>query len=148
MKLFSYRMSWLWAFGDAPEFAASDVWRYLQSQAQGEKLPDDHPMARFNDVTLIDVRTAGEFEAGHIPGARINESVLPPWSLRSRLEALKLVNAPDHLILCICLSAHRSVMAVKLLRDAGFDQAFQLAGGMQAWRELKLPEESSPKEHM
>ena len=42
----------------------------------------------------------------------------------------------------VCLTAHRSVPAVRLLRERGFD-AVQLSGGMIAWRAARLPEARS-----
>lgn len=80
-------MSWLWAFGQTPEFSAVDVHGFIQ-----KTLSDDHPLRSFKEATFIDVRTQGEYDGGHIPaGDKIrNESVVPPWSLRSRLEALKV----------------------------------------------------------
>ena len=42
-------------------------------------------------------------------------------------------------VVAICLTAHRSIPAVRLLRRAGFDAA-QLAGGMLAWRAAGFPE--------
>ena len=36
-------------------------------------------------------------------------------------------------VVAICLSAHRSIPAARLLRAHGFPDAAQLAGGMLAW---------------
>jgi rhodanese-related sulfurtransferase len=41
-------------------------------------------------------------------------------------------------VVAICLSAHRSPPAVRLLSRAGYD-ARQLEGGMLAWRAAGLP---------
>jgi rhodanese-related sulfurtransferase len=82
---------------------------------------------------LLDVRTPAEFSAGHIPGSRS----LPITALSSRLAEAGL--DPGRPVVAICLTAHRSIPAVRLLRRHGFDAA-QLAGGMLAWRALRLPE--------
>jgi len=42
-------------------------------------------------------------------------------------------------IIAICLSAHRSIAAQKLLTKLGFN-AHQLKGGMKEWRKHGLPE--------
>jgi rhodanese-related sulfurtransferase len=42
-------------------------------------------------------------------------------------------------VVAVCLTAHRSVPAVRLLRERGFE-AVQLSGGMMAWRAARLPE--------
>lgn len=84
---------------------------------------------------IVDVRTAAEFAGGHVRGA-VN---VPIFALRSKLRSLKL--DPARPVVAICLTAHRSVPAVRILSQQGFD-AFQLAGGMRAWRAQELPEAS------
>ena len=46
------------------------------------------------------------------------------------------------LLIAICLTAHRSIPAVRLLKQRGFE-ASHLAGGMLAWRAASLPEEKA-----
>ena len=48
-------------------------------------------------------------------------------------------------VVAICLSAHRSIPAVRLLRRSGFQNVTQLAGGMIAWRRHSLPEQTEDK---
>lgn len=81
---------------------------------------------------LLDVRTAAEFAAGHVEGA----VSVPITALRGRLAGLGL--PPGARVVAICLSAHRSIPAVRLLRQEGHDAA-QLAGGMLAWWRAGLP---------
>jgi rhodanese-related sulfurtransferase len=131
---------WAWPFGGAPEFSAQHVHELLEARKTGTQLPDEHPLRMFRGgVRLIDVRTEGEYAGGHIDGAE-SVSLTSFWNFRSRLEELKLSKDAEQLNLCICLSAHRSVSAVNLLREMGFENAFQLQGGMQAWRAANLPE--------
>jgi len=98
---------------------------------------DPHALAsalgRRPEPQLLDVRSASEFAHGHIAGA-LN---VPITTLRSRLAALGLDASRP--VVAICLSAHRSPPAVRLLRQIGFD-ASELAGGMLAWRAAGLPE--------
>jgi len=82
---------------------------------------------------LLDVRTALEWQQGHIAGA-VNA---PITSLAREIDSLDL--DPDRPVVAICLTAHRSIPAVRLLRRRGFRAATQLAGGMRAWRRAKLP---------
>jgi rhodanese-related sulfurtransferase len=82
---------------------------------------------------LLDVRTPAEFARGHLAGA----VSVPITALAARLPALAL--DPARPVVAICLTAHRSVPAVRLLRRLGLD-AVQLAGGMMAWRAAGLPE--------
>jgi len=108
---------WWLPFGKVAEIEAVDLKTRLD---RGEPLQ------------LIDVRSAGEFAAGHIVGA-IN---VPIDQLRSRLPELAL--DPARPVVAICFSAHRSPPAVRVLRQAGF-AAQQLRGGMIAWQRRKLP---------
>jgi rhodanese-related sulfurtransferase len=89
-------------------------------------------LASTDSPVLLDVRTAGEFASGHIAGA-IN---VPVTSLSARLSSLGLPAGRP--VVAICLSAHRSPPAVRLLRRVGVE-ARQLAGGMIAWRLAGLP---------
>ena len=80
-----------------------------------------------NDFQMIDVRSVAEFQADHIDGA-VN---LPITQFSSQaLQTLELDRQKP--VVAICLSAHRSIPAVRYLRDLGFD-GYQLAGGMKAW---------------
>ena len=82
---------------------------------------------------IVDVRTRAEYEAGHIDGA----VSAPITSLASLLDGLGLDRGRP--VVAICLSAHRSIPAVRLLRERGFSDVAQLAGGMLAWRKAGLP---------
>ncbi len=119
----SIRMNvpWWLPFGRVPEIAPDELARRLGG----------HPTPQ-----LVDVRTPAEFAAGHLRGA-VN---VPIGSLRSRLDALGLDAARP--VVAICLTAHRSIPAVRLLRARGLD-AVQLAGGMMGWRARRLPESAS-----
>lgn len=112
----SDRFWWL-PFGKVPEISATDLKQLLDSKA---------------GLQLIDVRSTGEFAAGHIKGA-LN---VPVNQLRSALPALKL--DPNRPVIAICATAHRSPPAVRVLRHAGYD-AKQLQSGMLAWQRAKLP---------
>lgn len=127
---------WWWTFGSVPEISAASIYE--------ECVRDDV----VHDTLLVDVRTEGEYQRGRIKGA-VSCSLVPPWSFQDRLGACldsldaKWREEPKRRILFICLSAHRSISAVKLLTEMGRPNVFQLQGGMQAWRALNFPEISS-----
>jgi rhodanese-related sulfurtransferase len=112
------RLPWWLPFGPVPEILAPAL-----SQALGQGAPPQ----------LVDVRTVREFAGGHIEGA-VN---VPVTELAGRLPGLEL--DPERPVVAICLTAHRSIPAVRLLRGHGLE-ARQLAGGMLAWRAQGLPE--------
>lgn len=87
---------------------------------------------------LLDVRTALEWRKGRIRGA----VHIPINELRRRLGQSGM--DPKRPVVAICLTAHRSIPAVRLLQRQGFKDAAQLAGGMQAWRRRGLPTSHEP----
>ncbi len=85
-------------------------------------------------VQIIDVRTRQEWRLSHIPGA-INLAIT--HFSESNVESLKLdKNMPT---VAICLSAHRSIPAVRQLQRLGFKDCQQLKGGMRSWWKNNLP---------
>ena len=73
---------------------------------------------------LIDVREAGEYADGHVPGAVL----IPMGQLTSRLDELDR-QAPVHLI---CASGNRSGAMADVLAARRFD-AVNVLGGTAAW---------------
>jgi rhodanese-related sulfurtransferase len=110
---------WWLPFGKVPEIPPSRLAKGLASVPAPQ---------------LVDVRSGAEFRRGHVRGA-VNA---PIQSLASALPALGL--DPARPVVAICLTAHRSIPAVRLLRRRGYD-AVHLAGGMLAWRAAGFPEE-------
>ncbi|HYQ81412.1 MAG TPA: rhodanese-like domain-containing protein [Anaeromyxobacteraceae bacterium] len=111
-------LPWWLPFGRVPEIAPADLAERLRRRPWPQ---------------LVDVRTPAEFAGGHVRGA-VN---VPVTEFRARLDSLGL--DPARPVVAVCLTAHRSVPAVRLLRQRGFE-AMQLAGGMRAWRSERLPE--------
>lgn len=64
-------------------------------------------------ATVLDVRTRGEYNSGHMKGS-IN---IPLDQLRSNLDKLK---GKDHPIITCCASGMRSASAKGILANAGF----------------------------
>lgn len=100
-----------WPFGRVPEMDAKEL---------AQALCDDQ-------IQIVDVRTLLEFRRSRIEGARH----LPITKLtREGIGHLHL--DPKRPVVAICLTAHRSIPAVRVLRKMGYD-ARQLQGGMRAW---------------
>jgi rhodanese-related sulfurtransferase len=77
-------------------------------------------------VTLLDVREADEYAAGHIADA-VNVVYSDVLSL-----APKLPGETPIVLYCIH-SAHRAQAAARILADAGFKNLYVLEGGITAW---------------
>jgi rhodanese-related sulfurtransferase len=85
------------------------------------------------DVQLIDVRTAEEFQAGHINGA-LNYDYLSGEVdlLISELDKSKPVYV-------YCRSGKRSASSAEILIDAGFKKVIDLKGGFMSWTQAGMP---------
>ncbi len=89
-----------------------------------------------DSVVVLDVRTAREFSAGHVAGARN----ISHDELAARLE--ELTGARDKEVVLYCRSGRRAALAAETLRGAGFTNLRQLEGDYPAWESAKLPVES------
>lgn len=87
----------------------------------------DQARGRLGELTVIDVRTPGEYASGHLPGA-LN---VPLDRLRHALPVLG--NARTGLLV-VCASGNRSANACALLAEHGVAAA-TLTGGTGAWAE-------------
>ena len=84
---------------------------------------------------VLDVRTADEFAAGHVPGAiNVSHDQLPVKL--AELSALK-----DKQVVLYCRSGRRTALAEQTLRGAGFTKLLHLEGDYLAWEAEKRPDE-------
>jgi len=105
------------------QVAAKDI-----SQTQLQQL-----MKSDKNIVLLDVRTAQEFEQGHIPNA-VNIS---HKELEARLAELS--GAKNTQVVIYCRSGRRAEVAKQLLVTNGFNQLDHLAGDFNEWTRNDLP---------
>ena len=79
--------------------------------------------------TLIDCRELSEWEQGHIPGARL----IPLSALNQNIDTLK--GEKSHITILQCRSGKRSLRACQFLSENGFENLYNLEGGILAWIE-------------
>jgi rhodanese-related sulfurtransferase len=80
---------------------------------------------------LLDVRTQGEYDEGHIEGS----TLIPVNELEGRLDEIsEYKNLP---VLVYCRSGNRSVTASNILLENGFTDVHNLLGGIRAWNNYK-----------
>ena len=116
------RIFWWVPFGRVPEIEAAELAVFCDGEAPPQ---------------ILDVRTWREWRKSRIPNARH----VTLRSLKKRPADLGL--DPERPVVAICLSAHRSIPAVRLLKRRGFSDASQLKGGMKAWWSARLRTEGS-----
>jgi len=100
------------------------------SVAHTTSLTADQAHARLADLTVIDVRTPGEYASGHLPGAHN----IPLDHLDMALPALKIA-ADRGGLLVVCASGARSAQARERLAEHDIAAA-GLTGGTTAWMQL------------
>jgi len=115
----------------APEEARGNVLEWLGGSRAPGQSPWDvtaEQLARLRDsgedFVLLDVREPSEYETVHIGG-----KLMPLATLAEHLDEL---DRGSHII-AHCRSGHRSAKAVALLREAGFEDAWSLNGGLMNW---------------
>ncbi len=102
---------------------------YLKSRGALERVSGEELMQRVRkgEVTVLDVRPAQEYRAGHIPGARS----VPVSELKRHLAKLP----KNREIVAYCRGPHcvMAIEAVELLRKRGF-RAYRMEQGVMDWR--------------
>ena len=111
------------------------VFTELQRKARGITSLDPQEAVKLinADATILDFRNAEAFARGHIVNARN----IPADELDDGLE--KVQRFRDKPIIAVCDSGIQSAKIVGQLRKAGFESAYGLKGGINAWNEASLP---------
>jgi rhodanese-related sulfurtransferase len=105
-------------------------------QAQAQEAADEVPEITVKElkekldngggISVLDVREPYEYEVANI-GARL----IPLGELPERLVELD----KDETLAIHCRTGARSARAVRLLQDAGFQEVYNVKGGIAAWSE-------------
>lgn len=85
------------------------------------------------DLTILDVRTPAEFAQGHLPGA-VNLD-LNGSGFGDGIAALD----KSKTYFVYCQTSNRSGTATQMMADAGFEDVYDLQGGIVAWAQQGLP---------
>ncbi|MFE5259597.1 rhodanese-like domain-containing protein [Streptomyces coelicoflavus] len=92
-----------------------------------------HLIATGDGPRLLDVRTPGEFQTSHIPGA----CNVPLDTLREH--RMELGRHLDENVVLVCRSGARATQAEEALAEAGLPNLRVLDGGMTAWEASGAP---------
>jgi len=83
-------------------------------------------------ATVIDVREPGEFAEERISGAiNLPLSTFDPTRVPR--------STPDHVVVMQCKMGSRSMRASSQLLEHGWAEVFNLQGGIEHWKRLRLP---------
>jgi rhodanese-related sulfurtransferase len=86
-----------------------------------------------NDVVVLDVREHSEYDAGHIPGVKL----IPMGAVAGRLNEIP----KDKPVIVTCHSGNRSGQVTDYLRQQGYTNVHNMAGGIAAWQQAGYPVE-------
>ena len=114
------------------------LWSYFGNRFKGVKEVNSSgalQLINHKNAVVLDVREPGEYESGHV----LNSKLIPLGKLKERIGELEKYR--DHPIVVLCRSGNRSGTACFILGKHGFNQAYNLAGGIQAWKKANLPVE-------
>ncbi len=96
----------------------------------------DEMIENHDDLLIVDVREAGEFRRGHIPGA-----VLLPRGLLEgaaddarRLQMEQLLGGHHKTFVLCSRDGSGSATTADSLRQLGFEKVYSLAGGIARWQ--------------
>ncbi len=87
------------------------------------------------NALILDVRDNSEFNGGRIPKSKN----IPLAEIAKRIDEISKFK--DKPIIVTCRTSNRSGSAVRILKQNGFADVYQLGGGFGAWQQASLPVE-------
>lgn len=94
---------------------------------------DSVNLINHEDAIILDVRENKEYQSGHI----LNSIHIPQSSLAKRITELEKYKSRP--VIVGCRSGNRSAFACGLLKKQGFENVYNLSGGVMAWQNANLP---------
>ena len=119
-------------FGTLGLLIASELSRRLSGMKSVGPVEATQLSNRENAV-FLDTRDEGEYRAGHIPEA----IHIPLKHLPDRVT--ELAKNKDFPIIAYCRSGNRSNQVGGILKKHGFENVYNLGGGLTAWQSANLP---------
>ena len=110
---------------------AYEAW--LRAQNVGALAPQEVIRLMNQGATVLDLRAADAFAAGHISGARHFEA----GQILTAGESLRKYK--ERPLIVYCDRGAPAPSAVRTLLQQGFTKVFNLRGGLAAWRAENLP---------
>lgn len=111
-------------------------WSFFGNRIRGIKEVDHVgalQLINHKDAAVLDVREESEFKGGHL----LNAILIPLGKLKERVGELEKYKGKP--LVVVCRTGSRSGSACATLSKLGFDDAYNLAGGVINWQKQKLP---------
>jgi GrxC family glutaredoxin len=112
--------------------------RSFLSAAKSVRPAEATRLINHNGAIVVDVRTDKEFQEGHV----LNALHIPLGVLQNRLDELQ--DFKTRTLVMVCRSGARSAQAASILAKQGFEDVYNLSGGMMAWQGASLPVTTAP----
>jgi rhodanese-related sulfurtransferase len=112
------------------------LWPKLAARGSGDSAVsplEATQLINHRNAIIVDLRDEQAFAAGSLANARH----LPQAQLKER--AAELVRFKARPVVLLCLTGQDSARAVATFKGEGFEEAYALAGGIQAWQKAGLP---------
>jgi rhodanese-related sulfurtransferase len=97
-----------------------------------------------DDAVLVDIRSDNQrAQDGVIPGAMHHPRNVLEWRIDPESEQPdpELAGDFDRRLIIVCDAGYASSLAAAVAQELGYENATDLAGGFQAWRDAGLPVE-------
>jgi rhodanese-related sulfurtransferase len=119
-------------------------WAFLFSSCTAQNAPKQIVAEEFQkgmiagNIQLLDVRTAGEYQSGHLKNA-----LLADWNNESQFKDRIQYLDKKKAVYVYCLSGARSSAAADWLQQQGYTHVVSLKGGINAWKQANKPIEGT-----
>lgn len=90
-------------------------------------------MINHEKAVVLDVRNEEEFAEGHI----LNAMNIPADKLDEQIKVLN--KHKDKPLILTCKQGMESLRVARMIKQNGFEKIYSLKGGLQSWRDAKLP---------
>lgn len=114
------------------------VWPMVNRRVSGIKevgILEATQLINHHEALVLDVREDKEYQGGRVP----NSKHIPMGQLAKRLHELEKFKGKP--IIAVCRSGSRSGHCCSVLRKNGFEQVYNLNGGMMSWQQANMPVE-------
>jgi len=109
------------------------AWPSLRRGRGGLSAAEATQLINRRNAVVVDLRSAAEFAAGHLPAARhlaADELSLKVGQIAKNKSAS---------VLLVCERGQQSHRAARTMEEAGYSEVHVLQGGMNAWRHASMP---------